>query len=159
MGAYDDNNKCCLLPPSRPFSRSRFTHSVRALPAVPLICRFVCAFKYESPRCGMEQRWRRRPGRETERRASTPAGGGNAEGEKGITSTMRGKKWLECPDKNFCESKVRSSSLLTSPPTYNFPSRIWGFLFSSLVSRVAHPLPSLATRTCRSFVPTIVRSS
>lgn len=31
--------------------------AVHALPAVPLICRFVCAFKHDSSRCGaMEQR-------------------------------------------------------------------------------------------------------
>lgn len=49
--AYDNNNKR-YLPPfflflCLSFGRSR---AVRALPAVPLICRFVCAFKHDPPR-------------------------------------------------------------------------------------------------------------
>lgn len=58
---YDDNNKRYLLPllrfslslsfspPPSPYFSFYRSRAVRALPAVPLICRFVCAFKHDSP--------------------------------------------------------------------------------------------------------------
>jgi len=152
MGAYDDNNKCCLLPSSfvSPFL-SRFTHScaVCALPAVALICRFVCAFKHESPRCGVEHWEAERDGAK-----STPAGGKQSgkgvqksKGRKGKIMAERSREKetvLQWVGKNGSSALVKShldlrkvkrerlSSLRTSSPTFNFLPRIQRFLFASL---------------------------
>lgn len=153
------------------------SRAVRALPAVPLICRFVCAFKHESPRRGTEQREATNEKRRSEER--TPRQGGNKtgkgcrgrEGEKGGNNggekqrerdgfaIRGGEKWLECPGKissKRTKGKVRLSSLRTSPPTFQFPFQKPGislcvpfsFLFCDYT---VHLLSSLVT-LCRSFV-------
>lgn len=125
-----------LFLPFSPFTHSR---AVRALPAVPLICRFVCAFKHESPRRGTEQREATNEKRRSEER--TPRQGGNKTGKRGAEverekggkqwrreaerkrrrfRNKRGEKWLECPGKissKRTKGKVRLSSLRTSPPS------------------------------------------
>lgn len=128
-----------LFLPFSPFTHSR---AVRALPAVPLICRFVCAFKHESPRRGTEQREAPNEKRRSEER--TPRQGGETKRERGAEverekrgkqwrreaerkrrfRNKRGEKWLECPGKissKRTKGKVRLSSLRTSPPTFQFP--------------------------------------
>lgn len=131
-----------------PFSYSR---AVRALPAVPLICRFVCAFKHESPRCGVEQREalngkRRREERARSGRGETKRGKGRRtrEGERGKNGgekqgerddfTMRGRggggngsSTLVKISSGPTKGKVRPSSLQTSPRTFNFPLENPGF--------------------------------
>lgn len=131
--------------------------AVRALPAVPLIRRFVCAFKHYSPGRGVEQRKatdgkRRNEGRTPQEAEKEEQGARSKEREaerKRQFSMTRKAKYLEWPGEISSEpprSKVRVSSLQTSPSyatlTFN-PSPIPGS-FSLFFSPPPFPPSSLS---------------
>lgn len=166
--AHDDNNKCCLLPPSLSPSLS-FYRLWRCVPCRRFLWSVASFVHLNTSRLDAEWSERRRTERDG---ANTPAGGTTrgkgAEGERGKNggerlrerddfNNERGRgKWLECPGRiSSTKRDLREQSeifVIANESSFS-PPGFRGFRTFLLVLRI---FPRAPVTLCRSSVPTIV---